>query len=683
MHLFPQEAARNRPGRAPTSAMSPALRTTPGRFIFCLTGIILAGTICGFLHAAPVDKGNAAHFADSMPGWIARYQSWDALHRDGIGRSDATASGTLGWSESGFLHRYMMCWLVTRDTYWLDKVIDHFDRMRAHLTDPDGDGFLSWRDIKYSVGLVDIDPQSGDGRLTVATGNGDRRVYVGKAGGQDITGHAYRIEFVAADRFRVVDTTANRVLATLPYRSGMGVDAIPGVKLRVRGHGRTGARFEIRTTAPQACEYQVHDGMVTYPVALFIEQVRRTPSLPARYRDKADEYLALLYKHFLLRWEKTWTDVPPQAGLYRFSENPTQRYPGYSLPHNQYLALGRTWLVLGRLKNFAGAALCAQRARKMARYFKRNLRVTPGKAYVWNYWDPLPGENIKPSVEDRSHATIDIDFAMEAARRGVVFNEEDLRRFARTYVDVMWNDDRENPLFGKRVDSSKGAGPVWWRWIQLGVVDQRIWDLAVAMFRETGHATTMVPSMSRLYDKRFGLNEAVRRQCRENTPRILTLARADELVNGGFEIPLPGATTPAGWELGRWRPDRLSEAEWVSEAYSGRRAVALIGRGETVNVWALSETFIQVAPPAKVTVTAWYRAGKKARAYMSILGIDAAGKRVQYESSTGFPAAAAWRRATWTLELKPNVRRIRIMVRNGGPGTVRWDEVKVTLAPLQ
>ena len=34
---------------------------------------------------------------------IASYQMWDAANRDGIGSSDRTTSGGLGWGESSFL----------------------------------------------------------------------------------------------------------------------------------------------------------------------------------------------------------------------------------------------------------------------------------------------------------------------------------------------------------------------------------------------------------------------------------------------------------------------------------------------------------------------------------------------------------------------------------------------------
>jgi len=48
----------------------------------------------------------------------------------------------------------------------------------------------------------------------------------------------------------------------------------------------------------------------------------------------------------------------------------------------------------------------------------------------------------------------DVDQIVEAYHYGLVFNEEDIRRIIRTNLEVMWNGDRENPVF----ISSNGLG---------------------------------------------------------------------------------------------------------------------------------------------------------------------------------------------------------------------------------
>jgi hypothetical protein len=491
------------------------------------------------------------------------------------------------------------------------------------------------------------------------------------------------LEIPEPGRIRVTDATEACVLGTVEIPPAGTLELVPGAPLKVAGKGLAGAKVGVRTRAPEPCEYQVHDGMMAYPLALFIEQVLADATLPPTYAAKARHYLDTLHRHFVLRWEKTWVDLPPDAGLYRFTDNPTQRFPGYSLPHNQYLAPARTCLVLAQLPGYEGAALCAERARRMAVNFRRCLRTTDRGAYVWNYWDPLPNEKgVTPHIEDASHGTIDIGFAIEATRRGVVFTGEDLERLARTYLEVMWNGDREDPRFGRLVDSSEDPVPLWWEWVRLAEADPRVWDLAEAIFERAGRPVSMVPMLAELYDRLVGLTDAQRRQCREQTAAALRLLRTEGVLNPGFEAESPAGDGPLGWTLGVWTPDGGSETEWARDAHGGERAVALIGKGETVNVWAQSDREFRVADPGKaVRISAWYKAEAGTRPDISLLGFDAKGERVQYDTSPPFRASETWREAQWRLPLKAEVRAFRVLLRNHAAGRVTWDDVEVSARP--
>ena len=422
---------------------------------------------------------------------LAAYAAADAEFRGGWGYSDGKSSGTLAWAEANFLRRYMKAYYASRDPYWLGKIAMHFDRMIQSLADPDGDGFLAWRDIVYSVGRGKIVEAAAPEGLTLTPP--EQAIWY-RNGGKDVTGHKYRIEFVAPTRIRVTDLTAAKTIAELDYSGRLTITQIPGLKFRLSGPGKKGARWTVETMAPQYCEFQVHDGMVTYPIAEFIEAVYSDPALRERFGAKADRYAKLIHDHFLLKWGKTWREFDDGTGLYCFTKNPTQRYPGFSLPHNQYLALARTWLVMQALPGVADRALYRDRAEKMARFFKRHLRLNDG-AYVWHYWDPLPGENANRYIEDYSHATIDISFVIEARDRGIVFTDDDMRRFASTWVDVMWNGDLAKPRFGRRVDTNEGDKLAWWEWMQLGRFDPRALRLAVAVFEAAGERPTMAPEV--------------------------------------------------------------------------------------------------------------------------------------------------------------------------------------------
>ena len=607
---------------------------------------------------------------------IGQFQLWDAMTNDGKGRSDRKTSGALGWGESSFLRNYMLCYCVTHDAYWLDKIVDHFDRMIASLSDPDGNGYLGWQSVVYSVGITRAAAVGDVGGLTI--GPPLQRPWIKRGG--TTTGNEYRIELTSPAELVVRDETEDKEIARHAYESPLVIADVPGAKLTMKGKAKAGAKFAIKTVAPESIEYQVHDGMVTYPIAQFIEVVYGDPTLHERYMKKAEAYASLIAEHFFEKWEKTWVDLPDGSGLYKFTPHETQRFPNTSLPHNQYLAPARTWLVLQDVRGLPQREQYRDRVTKMAKYFKKHLRLK-GNAYVWRYWDPLPGETHvrSRSSEDIGHGSIDIGFVVEAWRRGIVFTDEDIGRFANTYVDVMWNGDKENPRFGSRVDTNKGNKPCGLVWMRLGEADPRVWELAWSDYPSNSHSPSRIPSVLALYERLVGVGNEARAECGRRTQGILDVigSAAPGLINGGFEFGTVGSRLVPGWNLTAWSPDEGGEAKCVAGGHDGKQSIALIGKGPKVNVLAQCMKQIPVAGKTTCTVEAYYRTDGTPKPHMSILGYDAKGKRIQYTSSSSFPPSESWRQAAWPAKIKEGVEAVAILLRNGGPGTVYWDEVEV------
>ncbi len=640
--------------------------------------VLLVGGCPLALAAAQTQPWPAGEAADI----IQRFQLWDAVGNDGLGRSDRKTSGELGWGESRFLRDYMRCYFVTRDTYWLDKVVDHFDRMVAAMSDPDGDGYLGWQSIVYSVGIVEAAAVGDAGGATIAPAL--QRPYV-KRGGGAVTGHEYEIVFTSSTEVVVRDVTAGKVLATLAYKPKQIITAVPGAKLTIAGAPKAGAKFRVRTTAPEWMGYQVHDGMILYPVAQFIEAVYTTDALHERYLAKARTYAALIEKHFLEKWEATWVDLGDGTGVYKFTKHRTQRFPDTSLPHNQYLALARAWLVMQAIPGVAKREVYRDRATKMARYFKKHLHRN-GDAYRWGYWDPLPTEQVKShKAEDIGHGSIDIGFALEAVRRGIVLANDDLKRMASTYVDVMWNKDREKPEFSFRVDGSGKRRMIYNEWIGLARVDARIWPLAEAMYAALKRPPNMGPQFVALYDALAGVRDEDRAECRRYSQQLVKLLAEGKrgVANPSFELGTPGTDRVGGWYLGAWNPDQGGKAMCVKGGYKSEQAVALIGKGPIVNVLAMTRTPLQIEGPRVCHVAAWYRTEGGAGPYLSVIGRDAKRKQVQYDHSAKFPPSTEWRRAEWTVPVKEGVKTLKVLLRNGTPGTVYWDDVRVRLSRVE
>lgn len=402
---------------------------------------------------------------------VKEFSAQDQATNDGKGASDSANSSTLGWGESGWLRTYWHMYELTGDTRWWDKIIDHFDRMLLNLSDHDGDGFMSWQTSRYSTALVRAEPFHNRGTAKIAVP--DAKIMNGKKAAK-VTGHRYVIEFHDETSFAVRDATTSQVLVPkAAYNDGEPITVAENVKVIITDKPRQGDAFCVWTTAPKAIEYVVHQGMVLTPVSRFIElALKRSPD--DRYHVKAREWLTVIRKHFLLGNEKTWIDTGDGAGAYRFCTEPTQRYPNRILPHNQYLALARAWLILA---DATGDELYRKRAVAMAKNFKQALREKRG-AYEWHYWDWVEnGEPGHSGIEDSSHGHIDVGFVVDAIRRGVVFTEKDGKLLANTMLERMWNGSTDKPTFGRHVHSPDNGGLYVIDWAELCQWDPRVADL--------------------------------------------------------------------------------------------------------------------------------------------------------------------------------------------------------------
>jgi hypothetical protein len=172
------------------------------------------------------------------------------------------------------------------------------------------------------------------------------------------------------------------------------------------------------------------------------------------------------------------------------------------------------------------------------------------------------------------------------------------------------------------------------------------------------------------------VTDAERRACARAVTETRAVVAAPGLMNPGFEVGNPGGSGPLGWTLASWSPDEGGRTAWVDEAHAGKKAIALTGGEGKVNLVAQAMRRLQGRAGQKVTLTAYYKSADTARPAFSVLGYDAAGKQVQYETSP-LPAAPDWRLGSWQVALAEGVTEFTVLLRNSGEGVVLYDEVAV------
>lgn len=641
-------------------------------FLLLVSVSACAGDITPFLQTNWDASRLREEFRPKSSGMLFSFWLFDRGHREGRGNSDATTSGDLAWGEGHWLMDYIMCYMASRDTYWLDKVVDHFDRMMCCLSDPEGDGFLAWRDRLYSVGLVQVIARQNTEGLTIEPEVS--KLWMNR-GGDKVTGHKYSITFKTADIVEIRDETEDKLIATKQFKGTLDLIEIPGAKFKITGNAKPGARFDLDSTPGEEIEYQVHDGMITYPIAQFIEIVFNDSSLHARYKKKADEYLAFIDKHIRQKWEPTWVNLPEECGAYIFTRHKTQRFPGGLLPHNQYLALARTYIVLKDVPGVPNPQVYLEKATKMARYFKKNLRPN-GNAYVWNYWDPYPPiPEVRLHIEDTGHGSIDIGFAAEACNRKVVFTDEDLIKFSNTYAEVMWNKSTDDPLIAGIVDgrTSRHDSRNIREWVKLAQWNPKVWEIAMLMHGKNTPAS-LVPSLLYMVAGMAGIESTAIERYRQMKAQAEKDIASGAPFNGDFEWGDPATQTPYGWTLQTWSKCE-GKAAWVEGGYQSAHAIMLEGIKGNINVVAVPMFHASVDRPTKFRMSVFYRTEGDARPCFSFIGCQpGTSAPKQYDTSPPLEKSVEWKKAQWEATSAPGIKEVYFILRNHGAGKVFYDD---------
>ncbi|MGG1574501.1 hypothetical protein [Fictibacillus sp. NRS-1165] len=283
-----------------------------------------------------------------------------------------------------------------------------------------------------------------------------------------------------------------------------------GVQLRLylsntggEEHTDTGTYYDI-VSIKQYGEYVVHEGMVLTAVAEFIDIVFNDHRLRNKYGKHAKHYLFIIEEHFIPKWENywaEWTKDGVKMGTYTFPFDDTARmtqineyYPflepskGITLPHNQNAAPGRT---LVHLYKATGRTEYLDKAVKLGQFLKSSLikrDTDSGMAYVWNYWNNSGGNwdfgYFRYTLEDVSHANIDLGLAVDLFQAGEVFTEEDMMTFSTTFKRLIWQQDYNNPRVSMYVDGTGNSNAVLIsEWVTLSQFDKEIRDIAVSLLQ--------------------------------------------------------------------------------------------------------------------------------------------------------------------------------------------------------
>lgn len=242
-----------------------------------------------------------------------------------------------------------------------------------------------------------------------------------------------------------------------------------------KGRERVGWSATKYTIDNKPMVFVVHTGMIVYPFLKFALIVKNKSLRD--YENVAKDYITfsqLAIKEFDNQYK---FDTTKNEGFYLWEgDEPLKTDLKAPIPLNYQTALGRCLLLLYILTNDKNYL---EKAEGIARYFKNNLVLEDGR-YIWGY-----RADIKKylQVEDISHGAIDLEFAVLAFKTGIVFNYNDMLKFANTFKKLQKNDGfykflnatdgkTENPYVNAPGDQSDAVG----RWLDLSEFDCGVYN---------------------------------------------------------------------------------------------------------------------------------------------------------------------------------------------------------------
>ncbi len=256
----------------------------------------------------------------------------------------------------------------------------------------------------------------------------------------------------------------------------------------------------------------VHNGKITYPIISFSAIIYRDENLKndLYYKQKADFYIGEVRK-VVMAHEFQWKKGPDSIaleneGYYRWESGAPVRTPGRYLPINQMLAMGNTLIILNELTENSDYL---DKINRMGRIFKRHLFVGSGDFYFWRY--SFSGSN---PFEDISHAVIDIDFVLESYKHNMLFDEENMKKFANTFRKKIFKNRYDE--VNKRVDGSENCRvsdcayfPRVGNWAELALFDPIIDDIIAEIYAKNGFSANLNPYYRLAYAQLIGMDNQV------------------------------------------------------------------------------------------------------------------------------------------------------------------------------
>jgi len=423
---------------------------------------------------------SAVAVADGFPGLREVRETYDRLHERLLesqrGQVLDNVNGGIVWGTSCQLDSSISMFEATGDRFYLDRFIDLANRVLEARADKQGQldyrgrltyGWLSGG--RYTLGkptvLLDREGNPSLEIRTIANSYNDKTTLELLPGDSEFT-FTLKVLNTRDSENPVEETFADLTIEGVEE----SVNPKPGGRKLARvkrlgnlpplPHSAFTPETELMTF------HGHHTGRILTPFARFCAVVANQDDLEP-YRGKAEEYLQEV-RISMLEHDQFFIE-DGDTGYTIFEKGSPFWCDGVPEPHNTMACSGSTYIHLYRA---TGEPYFLDRATRLARLFKRNHIEQPDGTWMFHYWYGIVHEgwseedNISvnlpsyPGVktpEDISHFQLTLLFLADCYENGIVFEEEDLERWAKTFHETIYREDPEGSYLSFRVNGEQSG----------------------------------------------------------------------------------------------------------------------------------------------------------------------------------------------------------------------------------
>lgn len=475
--------------------------------------------------------GAAAH--SDMVFTRAQFDELD--HQAAASRKLADApADAFAWGEAYVLRGYIEMYLATGDADYLrrlvtvgDQIIETRDDRKAArqgkqdralwslggsytvarltLKDAQGRDAIGLRSIRYAYNdqtQVSVQPGPQPGAFSLTTSN----AFWVKHLKSDVTFENLSLDPASPRYFERLINDPQYVSEANFQRNPQTPASVLLVATDLRKDKRaddTLAALATTALVPSTVQYYGYIGPIFSPLTRFATLVLDHPELQAEFKPAAQRYITAAAES-IAAYDQCWRNGPaPDEGYYLLIDKGADFWcDGIMAPWNY---MGATGQVICNLWDWTQDPQYRDKLTRLATFLKRDCTLLPNGGYSFPYWSKVgrtgwtrdqqlsvntPEYGPTPKADDLSHAALEVEFAVMCHERDLVFDDQDMRRFAKTFVN-MWNPEKQQ--LARDVDGSgaadEGYAMAGARWLELAR-----WDPQVFTVNETLWSTLLKPA---------------------------------------------------------------------------------------------------------------------------------------------------------------------------------------------